>query len=376
MSGRFTIDGSAELEQHLRKVCADVRDGVRAIIPEGRLEGLVLAGGYGRGEGGVLRTEAGDEPYNDLEFFVFVKGITFFNDRRYRQALHKLGERLTPQAGIEVEFKILSLAKLRGSEPSMFYYDLIMGHRWLIGDDDLFGSCDHHRDAFKIPLHEATRLLFNRCSGLLYAKERLQRGDFTDADADFVARNIAKVKLALGDVWLTMHGAYHWSCGERLKRLRELTGDWAARIVRHHQAGVNFKLRPQKATAAMKAALMEEWQEMTDAAGLLWLRLEGKRLRCTFRTMQEYAEADQSLCPERSAWKNTPVNLRAFGVRGLLSPFANRYPRERLLRALSLLLWGQTNAKESTMISACLLCGAEDFGAAVRAYETLWHRFN
>lgn len=376
MSDRFTQDGSDALEAHLALVCAQVREGVQLIIPADKLEGLVLAGGYGRGEGGVLRTDNGDAPYNDLEFFVFVRGNTLLNDRRYRAALHRLGETLTPLAGIDVEFKILSIAKLSRSEPSMFYYDLVMGHRWLVGDDSLFAGCAYHREAFHIPLHEATRLLFNRCSGLLYAKERLQRAHFTDDDANFVARNIAKAKLALGDVWLTMHGAYHWSCSERLRRLRAFSGDWAARIVRHHQAGVSFKLHPQEADAGMKDWLASEHKEITSLAELLWLHLEGHRIRRPFRSAQDYALTIQSLCPERTKLKNSLTNLRAFGLRGLLSRYATRYPRERLLRALSLLLWGETNEDEAAIVSACLDCTSRTFGASVQAYETLWHRFN
>jgi len=32
----------------------------------------------------------------------------------------------------------------------------------------------------------------NRCSGLLFAREKLQREVFTDDDADFVCRNFAR----------------------------------------------------------------------------------------------------------------------------------------------------------------------------------------
>ena len=215
MSTRFTIDGSAGLEQHLAETCKLVRAGVERIIPAQQLEGLALAGGYGRGEGGVLHENGQDLPYNDMEFFVFVRGSTYINDHRFKAALHALGEALSPAAGLEVEFKILSISRLRHSAVNMFYYDLVMGHHWLIGNDDLFIGCEHHRDATRIPLHEATRLLFNRCSGLLFASERLAKNDFNSADADFVGRNLAKAQLALGDVVLAMSGRYHWSCLER-----------------------------------------------------------------------------------------------------------------------------------------------------------------
>ncbi len=376
MSARFTVDGSEALEQHLARVCLRVRGGVEELVPQDRLEGIVLAGGYGRGEGGVLRTGNGDGPYNDLEFFVFIRGSTVLNDHRYKSRLHHLGEDLSAEAGIEVEFKILSLAKFRSSGTSMFYYDLIMGHRWLVGHEALFSGCDHHRDALRIPLHEATRLLFNRCSGLLYARERLQRTVFTNEDADFVGRNIAKARLALGDVWLTMHGSYHWSCVERQRRLREAREGMAGDLVSAHAAGVAFKLHPVLASASKKHELASEHNAIGTLAQRLWLELEGKRMKHVFASSGDYAHASQSLCPEHPGWWNALCNFRAFGWRSLASPFLTRYPRERLLRALALLLWGRPDEAKGPTVSACLQCGGSGFAGCVQAYETLWHRFN
>src|SRR5687767_13815582 len=74
MTDRFTIDGSDSLEKHLAETCKRVAVGVREIIPNGRLDALLLGGGYGRGQGGVLRTDADDKPYNDLEFYVCLNG--------------------------------------------------------------------------------------------------------------------------------------------------------------------------------------------------------------------------------------------------------------------------------------------------------------
>src|SRR3954470_23870388 len=163
---RFTADGSRELEQHLARTCEKIAAGVRGLIPRGKLEAILLGGGYGRGEGGVLVTPSGERPYNDLEFYVCVRGNRHLNEKRFGRALHVLGEILTPQAGVEVEFKITSLAEFERSPISMFSYDLTMGHRWLVGTEELLAHCEHHRAADKIPLSEGTRLLMNRCSGL------------------------------------------------------------------------------------------------------------------------------------------------------------------------------------------------------------------
>src|SRR5688572_19525745 len=67
LQSRFTTDGSRDLEQHLARTCAKIAAGIRGLVPESKLEAVILGGGYGRGEGGVLRTAEGDRPYNDLE---------------------------------------------------------------------------------------------------------------------------------------------------------------------------------------------------------------------------------------------------------------------------------------------------------------------
>ncbi len=346
MSTRFTLDGSPALEQHLADICEQVREGIQAIVPAQKLEGIALAGGYGRGEGGVLRRDNGDMPYNDLEFFVFIRGNPLLNDRRYKAKLHHLGEHLTPAAGIEVEFKIISAATLRSARPSMFFYDLVMGHHWLVGDDSLLAATDHHRRAENIPLHEVTRLLFNRCSGLLFAKERLQRPVFTEADADFVARNIAKAQLALGDALVAAQGRYHWSCVERHQRL-EANDE----IRRHHGIGVEFKLHPH-CSIESRETLLQRHTEVSLIARDLFLKLESQRLQQPFATADDYAHSRINKCPEHPLWKNALHRLR---LRRLVN--FTRYPRESLIHDLVLMLWSGRSLD-------------------LTSYLPLWHRFN
>ena len=368
MSQRFTIDGSEALELHLAKVCEQVRERIQSLIPASRLEGVALGGGYGRGEGGVLREEGVDQPYNDLEFFVFAK-----SGAHDGEALHRIGHELTESAGIEVEFKVMPLAKFRRSQTSMFYYDLVKGHRWIIGDESLFAGCDHHHEASNIPLHEATRLLMNRCSGLLYAKERLARPDFTAEDADFVARNLAKAQLAFGDVVLAAQGLYHWSSLERGRRFFALTTALPEQdeLRACHAAGVRFKLHPE-CSAASREQLAARHSRISALAKSLWLWLESTRLGKRYETPAIYALSTGTKCPEQPTWRNLAVSLRAFGLGGL----SRRYPRERLLRSLPLLLWGMTSPNEHAMVRTCLHCDSSDLGEMVQAYSKIWHRFN
>jgi len=373
MKQRFTIDGSDMLESHMTAMCEKVLTGVKSLVPAAKLSGILLGGGYGRGEGGVLKTATGDTPYNDLEFYVFIRGNALLAERKFRGPLHEFGEILSPEAGLEVEFKVLTLDKLRHSAPSMFYYDLVAGHRWILGDDSLLGDLAHHRDAAQIPLHEATRLLFNRCSGLLFSLEKLKREDFGEAEADFVGRNLAKAQLAFGDVLLAIHGQYNWSCRERHVRMGKIDfkGElaWAAPLLAHHAAGVEFKLHPRRSTE-LRGALATRHANLSELGRKLWLWLESKRLGVAFNSPRDYAMSKTDKCPETSSRRNRLVNLRAFGARGLT---CTSYPRQRLFHALCLLLW-DPDGFETTR--AELRTEASDFAGLISAYEELWRQFN
>jgi len=381
MISRFTIDGSPALEKKLAQTCQRIASEVREVIPNGRLEALLLGGGYGRGQGGVLKTESGDKPYNDLEFYVCLRGNEILNRQKYQCALHNLSEEISPDAGLEVEFKISSLEKLQKSPPTMFAYDLVWGHQTLIGDDERFRerAAPH---ASEIPLFEATRLLMNRCSGLLFAKEHLQRKPFTADDADFVGRNHAKAQLGFGDVFLAAHGKYHWDCRERHQRLSNFSPEhnlpWLEEVRRHHAIGMEFKLHPQRAANSMEI-FCDHQRELAHLGLKIWLWLESKRLKQIFTTATDYALSSIDKCPETNPIRNLLVNAKVFGPQMLRERKPSRYPRERLLHSLVLMLWEPAALTIPSLrhrLQIELRTNAITFSEFVKAYETLWKHFN
>lgn len=261
----------------------------------------------------------------------------------------------------------------------MFYYDLVAGHRWLVGDDRLLAGCEHHGLADAIPLHETTRLLFNRCSGLLFALERLRRPVFDAAEADFVGRNLAKAQLAFGDTWLAAHGEYHWSCRTRRERLActEFPPDagWAGRLKDHHTAGVEFKLHPYRSMAS-REELSARHAELSGLGCRLWLWLESRRLGRRFASVRDYACSDADKCPETAPVRNCLVNLQTFGLTGASCA---RYPRQRLFHSLALLLWEPDPLAEAALLARVqteLRSDACDLAGLIAAYQRLWNRFN
>jgi hypothetical protein len=378
LSPRFTLDGSVELERRLADLCETVRRAALRIVTPERLEGLVLGGGYGRGQGGVLETKEGDAPYNDLEFYVFFRGNRVLNEAKYRSKFQELGDCLSPEAGLHVEFKIDSLAKLRRRSVSIFSYDLVSAHRVIHGRDDLFRGCERHSDPRQIDSAEATRLLLNRCSGLLLVQERLLKPELSAEDCDFIGRNIAKAKLALGDSLLAAHGKYHWDCLERARRLGSLDNIEARpllqSILKHHSAGISFKLHPVRVVKPATDFKVEH-QELSELALREWLWIENRRLNASFSTLREYALSSIPKCNEDGAWRNLLLNIRTFGASASLDSCAPRYPRERLFNALPLLLGDERSATELDTrhhLQRQLRTSAQDWRGLVAAYKQVW----
>lgn len=379
---RFTIDGSDALETHLAEICGCVSDSVAKLIPKRKIQGLLLGGGYGRGEGGVLETQNGDRPYNDLEFFLLLRGSCRLNEKIFLPRLAQLAKELAPRAGVEIEIKILSLEKLEQSPVTMAFYDLVEGHRVLRGPKNLLRRCRHHSSATAIPLWEATRLLMNRCSGLLFAAERLQRRRFTPEDADFVGRNHAKAQLAFGDVILTANGLYHSSCRERHARLQKFlpmeNWPWFDDLREHHRRGVELKLHPRRENIGPENFL--ELQRELSLFGLrIWLWLESRRLGHVFSSPWDYVISGVNKCPETSLRRNFLINLWRFGAAGCFSKHAFRYPRERLFHSLSLLLWETAMLDNSFFLRQVqreLKTNGSNFRELVAVYSKLWRCFN
>jgi rhamnosyltransferase len=403
---RFTLDGSQDLEQQLEQTCGLIRAQVQSIIPPNKLQALVLAGGYGRGEGGVLRTKAGDQPYNDLEFYVFLTGNRFWNERAFNLPLDELGRNLSSNAGVHVEFKIDSLSRMRRCAVSLFTYDLVAAHRLLVGAESVFCDCEQHLEANDIPISEASRLLLNRFSGLLLAREILrksssaqnsepnanserrnstiqdnQRTKLSIEQADFVGRNLAKAQLCLGDAILVAFRQHHWSCVQRHRRLQRVgileSQSWLEEVKKNHEAGVQFKLHPQKIFKSI-AEFEEEFKALRSLALKVWLWLENRRLGCNFSSVREYSFHRRAKCADAARWRNYLLNLRTFGSKAALMPLSWRYPRERLLNAMALLLWDGEEPQEPEVVrhlQTQLSTNAVDWHGFLAAYKDLWPQY-
>ncbi|MDQ8193791.1 hypothetical protein QEH59_05115 [Coraliomargarita sp. SDUM461004] len=298
-------------------------------LGESSPEAIILGGGYGRGEGGIAIDSAGNPAFfNDLDYFIFTDSP---GNVRLQQAVHQWEEEESALLGIDVEGKCLPCSDLQATPNSMMFYDLVMAHTPVMGPPDYLAAYHPLAQADRIAAIEATRLLWNRGSGLFFAKADLEMGKRLSV----VHRNQAKAKLAFGDALLTIRGQYRPYVRERQIRLQAET-DIDARIVELHREGTEFKLNP---TVTPSLATLQQTQLLlTEIWEACYLEVESTRLGHCFRTADEYIHYRGKLFPEIPQWRNYLLAIRDQLKRGgHLSPIFD-YPRGALQRSLLSLL--------------------------------------
>jgi len=328
MTGRYFEGDHPELERRLEQHLTRMRQAFQAQDWHGA---LVLGGGYGRGEGGVMQARDGVGFSNDLDYFLFddapgAPGLGAWCRQMERSESAALG--------IDVEIKCLRPDALGDPSRSMMFADLVAGHVVVAGEAGFLVQLREGLDFSRIAPEETTRLLWNRGSGLFFARCQM-RGEA--AAMKFVIRNHAKAKLALGDAWLCWHGQYVSACRERAARLAAAELPPAFADLRHwHGQGVAFKFHPV-ADGQSWPQLEAESQQLISAWGTLYLAVEQWRLQRQLADFTTYLALPR-LLPSTSFAKNLALAVRDRLRRGgCLRPLGD-YPRAGLMRALPCLL--------------------------------------
>ena len=327
-------------------------------------EAIVLGGGYGRGEGGIATgSEGAPAFFNDLDYFIFTAGP---DDPALLRALREWEQQESSRLGIDVEGKYLRRSALSQTAGSMMFYDLVAAHTIVAGPEDFFEPYRALANPASIEAVEATRLLWNRGSGLLFARADLAEG----GDLAVVHRNQAKAKLALGDALLARRGKY---CAYARDRQAVLCAeaDIDPRIVALHQAGVHFKLSPTPTPPV--ETLMATQAELTALWLACFLEVESARLSGQFATPSAYARHPGRLFPGNSRCRNLLLSLRDQLRRGGTLRPRSDYPRGALQRALVLLLEAEPDYPRVSRIFGQPVTSLPD---AVKHYTKWWQAYS
>jgi hypothetical protein len=328
--GRHAEGECPELDLLVDDACAAIGREIDALaLP--RLAGVVLGGGYGRGEGGVVEEckieSAGSKIAdrrpsnvecrlsNDLDFFaITVPGVS--EDQAVAEIATGLGpvsRKWTAELGVEVDFAVKTPWRIKHDEERLMIQELVRGYFDVAGKkgEELFSGI-RRIDASEVPWMEAARLLMNRGMGLLLAKRK--GGEATkesgaavaecrmSPECDFINRNINKCVLGAGDARLVARHGYRWRAAERADALGDAL----------YRSAVEWKFRPKDKPVcdweAARACWMEAYEEVMETGrsagafvrslreGARWIvrrrslgRLSGFGRNCTVRVLDGIA---------------------------------------------------------------------------------------
>lgn len=260
-----------------------------------RLKGVWMGGGYGRGEGGVLDDGASPKPYNDIDFFVFTEGAREDEKDALLAALESIGRKYAARFGADVDFcRPRNPADYKKDEGRLMIQELKRGHVALFGGE---GLLDHVKALApkELPRMEALRLFMNRGMGLVFAAQKLQRGELEkQSDIDFFNRNLNKAVLGAFDARLLASGRYCWTLAERRAAIQNADYD----------AACDFKFRPVSARPSDPARAWRKardvWHEAAEEIGMTGARTIRQAARWVVRrrTLGPLATFGQD-CTER-----------------------------------------------------------------------------
>lgn len=236
MSGLWTGWGTPGAEAWAEGMVTGLRD---AILERwgGLLEGIWMVGGFGRGEGSVLRTVSGDySPWNDADLVLVRRESAPIPDGWEVQAVSWAVERSLDS----VDLSWVSESDWRARPQSLFHCEARGGHRLIWGSDQLSAQLPARMDE-PVALREAHRLLANRGFALLlWALNR--EVEASPERLSFRLNILAKLDMCVGDSRLLAAGELPVLYRERPAALLRLGAP--AEVLALHAEAVEHKLRP------------------------------------------------------------------------------------------------------------------------------------
>ncbi len=211
--GHWSSNGTAASDAVVDAHLAAIVEAVRHRAPD--CAAIVLAGGFGRGEGTVVTGPASGRPQPVNDYDIVVVGAR-------AGALDGLDDELGTALGIDF-VDLWARPDLTPATPiSQFDFDLRYGARLLWGDPLVLDKLPRHAPA-DLHVDEGIFQIGSRAGGLLLGLVAGPDGPGAADPAGFRDRQRGKFLMALADAWLMAHADYHASYQVRRRRFAALS---------------------------------------------------------------------------------------------------------------------------------------------------------
>ncbi len=218
--GKLSLKGSTHFEEKMTAVLNNISNDIESSINPDYYKCVILIGGYGRGEGGVINIGNVEFPHNNLDFLIISKGINQNKEMKLREDIDQIISKNCSLLNIDFDLAIFSEMKLNLCEPLVITYDMRYGHKVISGDSKFLKNMCRFSLA-NIPSWDIRNLMVNRGTLLTINDLILSKNHHTMKEIKTVIKHWIKAIIGYGDALLYYNGVYHYSYLEKKIRMSE-----------------------------------------------------------------------------------------------------------------------------------------------------------
>ncbi len=290
--GKYTIYENEDVDKLIQIKLDLIVDNIIKFIGSQNIKAIILTGGFGRGEGGVIIDNGSIKLINDMDINIICKPQKYRNTiADKKEGLEQLAQKLADDVDIkQIDLGISHPARFYFSTNRVGIYEYRNGYKSLFGNIDVKRRIKNYK-AENLPLADGTQYFLTRGSGLLiaalyfYNKKNIYK---KDRENFLIETN--KSILAMGDSFLLLNKKYHYSYQERLNRLTTIDFKQApnGKIIKEiYYKALQWKLRPNLNWQG-DIREIKRWFYIRDLLSEYFIWFEQKRLNQKIKNWQEY----------------------------------------------------------------------------------------
>lgn len=215
---QLTYYNNKDTQEFLNSVLQEISYIFEAMFPQSQTAALILIGGYGRGEGGIMLKDGKYHPHNNLDLLYIYNGSV---DADMIKLADSTLQEIAKKRGIGIDMSAINKQKLMGLNGLVIGYDMRYGHKTLLGDSTFLKEHELF-SIYNIDPVDIRQLMVNRGSLLLINRVLLRKNILTEDEKKLIIKHAVKAIIGYGDALLYFNGSYHWSYAQKQSNMLEL----------------------------------------------------------------------------------------------------------------------------------------------------------
>ena len=308
---QFTYYGAKDAETFLVDVLTKIRTLFKEHFSDEQTAALILIGGYGRGEGGVVNKNGIYRPHNNLDL-LYIHNETL--DKKMLKSVDEALQNISKEYDIGIDLSAVTKKKLLTLEGLVISYDMRFGHKTLLGDSSFIQEHGNF-SVYNIDPVDIRQLLVNRGTLLLINTLLLQKEELSTKEKKLIIKHAIKAIIGYGDALLFFHNQYHWSYAKKQSNMTKLSAiDEKTKAL--YTEAIAFRFKPDYETYLQKD--LHRWnKELLKTLGEIHLECEKINLAKRNLSWDDYF--DVSLLKKSYPAKNMKQKVKSI-LEGLQHP--------------------------------------------------------